>query len=143
MSAAMGEVRTGEQQIIEVDFKPAEGDEPLHRVKRRDYSACQHRATQVDEVLRRVTCKACGETLDPIEVLLMLAHEGDRWWNQVQALRQESARREKEIVQQRRIGNNLRAAVRRWVAKAAAAGLTREDVMREDARLVSEPKEDR
>mgnify|MGYP001556153055 FL=1 len=39
-------------------------------VKKSSYKDCKHKQTEIDRVLRTVRCKRCGETLDPIEVLL-------------------------------------------------------------------------
>jgi hypothetical protein len=51
--------------------------------KSRDWSGCQHQKHIVDTQLRRVTCKECGEVLDPIEVLLFYI---DFWNRQKWAL---------------------------------------------------------
>lgn len=43
-------------------------------------NACSHQHVTVDEVLRTVSCRDCGEErLDPLEVLIMLARTWKRW----------------------------------------------------------------
>ena len=42
-------------------------------IKDRAWDACNHRRTLIDERLRVVDCKDCGERLDPVEVLLDIA----------------------------------------------------------------------
>lgn len=59
---------------------------PIER-KPKDYLACQHPRTLIDEVLRTVSCRDCAEDrLDPIEVLLGLARQWDRWQYEYKAL---------------------------------------------------------
>lgn len=45
---------------------------PISR-KPRSYDDCRHKQTEVDVVLRKVTCLSCKTELDPIAVLLALA----------------------------------------------------------------------
>lgn len=41
---------------------------------------CDHKHTSIDTVLRTVGCRDCGEErLDPIEVLISLCRQWDRW----------------------------------------------------------------
>ena len=42
-------------------------------IKHRDWDACKHRRTLIDERLRTVDCKDCGARLDPVEVLIDIA----------------------------------------------------------------------
>lgn len=103
-------------EIIEVDFKPAKSediDEPSMRVKSRYGRDCNHGKTIVDEVLRRINCKDCNETLDPIEVLLEFAHDRERRWHARLAAVHELDRLHKEIEELKRVRRNLKAQVRR------------------------------
>lgn len=55
--------------------------------KPRDYLACQHEHTMLDDKLRTVGCRDCGEErLDPFEVLLHLAHVWHRWHREAEQL---------------------------------------------------------
>lgn len=58
-----------------------------------DGDRCQHRRTVVDEKLRRVTCHSCGETLDPVQVLIELAqrYESSERRAELQARREAEA----------------------------------------------------
>src|SRR5690242_6403418 len=55
-----------------IDFGDLRRTERL-AVKDQDWLGCKHLRTVVDDRLRVVTCKECGEKLDPIEVLLDIA----------------------------------------------------------------------
>lgn len=55
-----------------IDIGDLERTERLS-VKPFDWEACKHRRTEIDERLRLVTCRDCGVTLDPVEVLLDIA----------------------------------------------------------------------
>ena len=53
-----------------------------------DYLACKHLHTWLDDKLRTVGCRDCGEErLDPFEVLLSLASQWRRWQHEAEMLR--------------------------------------------------------
>jgi hypothetical protein len=61
-------------------------------VKPRDYLACQHKHTMLDEKLRTIGCRDCGEErLDPFEVLVSLARQWGRWKHEAEGLRKLNA----------------------------------------------------
>jgi len=60
--------------VVKVLFSPI-GLSECRSYDKRPY--CQHAQSEVDDVARRVTCKACGAELDPITVLMKLARRGD------------------------------------------------------------------
>lgn len=106
--------------IVEVDFKPrqpSDGElDPLLRVKRKwETPGCHHEAGAfiVDEALRRVTCKVCGETLDPIQALLDLARRWESYRNQLGMLANETKRRAAHVEELKREEANLRGRVKR------------------------------
>ena len=107
-------------EIVEVDFSPKDGDadDVGLRVKKRDFMACQHASVVVDEALRRVACKSCGEILDPVEVLLYWSRHWERYATSVLGLRQEQDRRSKEIERLKQVEANARARIRRVEASA-------------------------
>jgi hypothetical protein len=43
------------------------------------YTRCHHGPYEVDRTLMEVTCKKCKEKVNPMEVLLDLAHHETRW----------------------------------------------------------------
>ena len=103
-------------EIIEVDFKPADPSDPPEpglRVKRRHFQECNHKGTVVDETLRIIKCKTCGEKLDPIEVLLELARSFERDWHIRKGAATDYKRLCKDIEDLRRKKKNLQAGVRR------------------------------
>lgn len=51
-------------------------------------SKCQHKHVEVDEILAEVTCKDCGEKLNPIAVLVRMATEESRLGNRITANKQ-------------------------------------------------------
>ncbi len=55
-----------------VTHKDCEADPDTMEMTRRrsSYKDCKHMQVEVDDELRIVKCKRCGETLDPIQVLL-------------------------------------------------------------------------
>ncbi|MDC7805546.1 hypothetical protein PQS31_01705 [Luteimonas sp BLCC-B24] len=61
--------------------KKPDADGPLSIVH--SYGGCQHAHTEVDEKKSEVTCRDCGEKLNPIWVLVRIANEDrilrDRW----------------------------------------------------------------
>ena len=107
--------------VVEVDFKPRTGEdvEPLMRIKNRyETPGCEHtslgrRGVIVDEELRRVTCKACGELLDPVQVLLDMAKHWRIYSGNLQQLRSELDRRTEHLEQLKREEANARARVKR------------------------------
>ena len=111
-------------ELIEVDFRPKDGDvdDVGLRVKRRDYAACQHTKYVIDEVLRRIGCSACGEQLDPIEVLIFWATRWERYEGAVRALREEQRRREDTIVALKVEHARLMAQIRRARETAKSLG---------------------
>ena len=56
------------------------------------WDACRHQHTTLDNRLRTVACRDCGEErLDPFEVLSHLAHEWSRWHREAETLRKLNA----------------------------------------------------
>lgn len=73
--------------VIEIGTRFKEA--PPVEVRERDYSACQHEHTLIDEKLRIVSCADCREErLDPIEVLIGLGRTWRRWQREAKDLRE-------------------------------------------------------
>ena len=72
-------------------------DEPtniicLSEVRTRyEYSKCQHRKVNVDEILAEVECSDCGAKLNPMQVLVRLAREESRLKQRIESLRKLNA----------------------------------------------------
>lgn len=49
---------------------------------------CQHKRVEVDEILAEVSCKDCGEKLNPIAVMARMAREESRLGDRIAALKQ-------------------------------------------------------
>jgi hypothetical protein len=78
---------------------------------------CKHREIEVDPNHRRVVCKSCGEVVDPIDSLQMLAADFDRY-----SKAREAAEREARLAQHRvddlhREERNAKARLRRMRAQ--------------------------
>jgi hypothetical protein len=93
--------------------------------KPRDYLSCQHEHTMLDEVLRTVGCRDCGEErLDLFEVLLHLARTWRRWQYEAEQLHKlnteyNTNRRETwERSRDRHIGANPDHKARYWTTMA-------------------------
>ena len=49
---------------------------------------CQHKRVEVDELLAEVTCRDCGEKLNPIAVMVRMAQEESRLGRRIAELKQ-------------------------------------------------------
>lgn len=105
------------REVIAVDFKPrppgAPDLDPGLRVIDRWHSTCQHPRCTVDEVLRRVVCGACGETLDPVWVLLEWARHWERLTDSCKYLVEERDRLTAVLEDLKREERNCRSRIRR------------------------------
>lgn len=108
-----------------VEFKTPQA-QPHSLVVRRKNLNCPHNAMKIHPDARTVTCDACGDEVDPIEALLIVASK--IWW-------QESARERDLKNEQRRVEKVQYAAI----AHLYAAGITPEKYAerwaREDRRV--------
>ncbi len=59
-------------------------------------SKCQHKRVEVDEILAEVTCKDCGERLNPIAVMVRMAQEESRLGQRIETLNRLKADLEKK-----------------------------------------------
>lgn len=59
-------------------------------------SKCQHKRVEVDEILAEVTCKDCGERLNPIAVMVRMAQEESRLGQRIETLNRLKAGLEKK-----------------------------------------------
>jgi hypothetical protein len=97
-------------KVIQIDFRRL----PL-KVERK--GGCVHRFFAVDERALVVWCRDCGETVDPVRVLLDIART---WTNSSWAARQarhEVERIGKEVDDLKRERKNLRAQISRLKRK--------------------------
>ena len=78
-----------------------------------DGGRCRHRRAIVDETLRRVTCHTCGETLDPVQVLIEIAQRYEVRERQAEA----QARREADAWEKARERDRYAEERRRAVEK--------------------------
>ncbi len=60
------------------DLKLRAKEAPLALTNKKTYSGCSHNDMRLDERLALVECGQCGERLDPMNVLVRLAHEESR-----------------------------------------------------------------
>lgn len=81
------------------------GGAPIER-KRKDWSACKHPRTTIDQDLRTVGCRDCGEErLDPIEVLIGLALTWEEWqreYGRLMKARQSYDEHDREVWERKR-----------------------------------------
>lgn len=71
-------VDTSKDGVVELKVpfkKPIPEDRSLDLVR----SKCWHGPYEIDEAAAEVTCKACGEKLNPVWVLKQLAHKESRY----------------------------------------------------------------
>lgn len=59
---------------IPVKHRDSVGEQVLELVPEWRLSKCRHTRFEVDRALAQVTCKDCGEKLDPMFALVQLAH---------------------------------------------------------------------
>ncbi len=59
-------------------------------------SKCQHKRVEVDEILAEVTCKDCGERLNPIAVMVRMAQEESLLGQRIETLNRLKADLEKK-----------------------------------------------
>lgn len=57
---------------------------------------CRHMRVEVDELLAEVTCRDCGERLNPVAVMVRMAQEESRLSNRIDALKKLQADLEKK-----------------------------------------------
>jgi hypothetical protein len=87
---------------------------PEYRVR------CMHRSTSIDDRQRIVSCNACGDLLDPFDVLHYIAFDGElRMAAGRDRARSESARAQKELEAVKREEANAKARVRAARDRAA------------------------
>lgn len=96
--------------LVTVDFA---AERPIATVKRRRHHKCKHGYTEIDEVLRRVTCRTCDEVLDPVQVLLDLAVDWERVATTLATARRAIERKHKQLENVDRELTNAKARLRR------------------------------
>lgn len=110
---------------------PGTGGE-TNRVKGLGYGLCGHKRTQLDADKRAVTCRDCGKTLDPFDVLMEYAR-AERVWQQwdrdTDELRREVARLKEE---ERKVKARTQSASRKDAAVAVEAERARTERARQD-----------
>ena len=73
-----------------VTVLPVKKREPLENVLSVVHSyKCRHPHFEVDEKLAEVTCRACGEKMNPMWVLIQIAHDERRLTDRLLSLRTE------------------------------------------------------
>jgi len=87
------------------------GEDNVITAKRR--LACFQEHIQVDEKNRRVTCGKCGREIDPIEALMILARDPDRWKEWIKYWGERKVRAEAELADLKRRIANAKATLRR------------------------------
>ena len=87
------------------------GEDNVITAKRR--LTCFQEHIQVDEKNRRVTCGKCGREIDPIEALLILASDPDRWKEWIKHWQDQKLRAETELANIKRQIANAKATLRR------------------------------
>jgi len=92
-------------------------EKPFELTRRRG-KHCLHRATEVCGEERIVTCKTCGATLDPIEVLVMMAGYRERLMFENKHARDQRDRVRAELEELKRDVRNTKARIRRNTPKA-------------------------
>jgi len=58
---------------------------------------CQHTQIDVDKKLNYVSCRKCGEKLNPIYVLWRMAYEESRWRDDLEALKEQQEKLDKRL----------------------------------------------
>ena len=91
------------------------GDDNVITAKRR--LACLQEHIRVDEKNRRVTCGKCGREIDPIEALMILARDPDRWKEWTAHTLEEKRRADAQLADLKRQIANAKATLRRRAAK--------------------------
>jgi hypothetical protein len=75
--------------------------------------SCFQEHIQVDEKNRRVTCGKCGREIDPIEALMILARDPDRWKEWIAHWQAKKQQAESELADLKRQISNAKATLRR------------------------------
>lgn len=84
---------------------------------------CIHRGVYVDEKHGRVTCQACGDQLDPIQVLLWYSNKERRFMHHLDATKAELVRLEREVAARRKELESLKGKIRRATQQAPKSDL--------------------
>jgi hypothetical protein len=88
---------------------------------------CLQERILVDEQNRRVHCGKCGREIDPIEALMILARDPDRWKEWIEQTRQQRDKGEAELLELKRQVANAKATLRRISLKLAPPATTGEE----------------
>lgn len=94
--------------VIVADFGSARID-----LKKRTFNECRHTRVIVDPRLRRVECRDCGETLDPVEVLLQYANKERQFHYRREALDKMQERVRELATEEKRIKSRIMYAERK------------------------------
>lgn len=110
-----------ESNIVKVDFS-AEREPRAALIRKgwgpKGHRGCLHSQSVVVGSERRVYCRDCDVELDPIAVLMRLAHDGNRW----ERMHEDMAHLRKSLVDLGRREKNAKARVRKWEKRAQEAG---------------------
>lgn len=79
----------------------------------RKWGDCEHKRITVDQVKRTVHCKDCEADVDPIEYIVVIAKDWNRYATSVRYLMVEEKTLRAEIVRLTRVAKNLGVRVRR------------------------------
>lgn len=128
LKAEVGELRQRPVAAVDgatVDSKPFNLNEVPTRaticgVEQAQPCPCVHVGVYVDEKKGRVTCQACGDQLDPIQVLLWYSNKERRFMNHLEHTRTELTRLERECEARRKELESLKAKLRRATSKATS-----------------------
>lgn len=90
----------------------AEFDEQPLRLTRRDYEACRHRQSVVDQAARTVTCATCKVSLDALDVLADIAAEPQRLIDGIKWARKEVAELDQRKADLERWERNAKSRIR-------------------------------
>lgn len=91
---------------------------PLDAIERAAPAKCSHARILLDEKLRRVTCRVCGETLDAIQCLINLATYREQLAQERRWI--EAEKRRAQVRQQRAIARRMFAKQKVEAAVARA-----------------------
>lgn len=120
----------GEQLAPVVQLKP--GPAQQTKVKGHGYAHCRHIGSELDAETRTVTCRQCGKTLDPFDVLLEYARGERRWQQWEQEQRAAAARVTQLKEEERKVKARTKNASRKDSAEAVRLEQVRTERMRHD-----------
>lgn len=79
-------------------------------IKGKSFPGCRHNRIVVDPELRKIACKACGETLDPVQVLYQYAIKERQFQNSCDRMRDIAKRIGELKTEEKRIKSRIRYA---------------------------------